>query len=70
MPKPSVIEKNRNQIEAILNEFVDANGELKSLTAEELELHGSIVQVLEDELKIKFDSEEAAKKALEPKQQD
>ena len=65
MPKPSVIEKNRNQIEAISNEFVDANGELKSLTAEELELHGSIIQVLEDELKIKFDSEEAAKKALE-----
>ena len=29
MPKPSVIEKNKNQIEAILNEFVDANGELK-----------------------------------------
>jgi hypothetical protein len=65
MPKPSVIEKNKNQINNILKEFVDANGNIKNLTAEELELHGSIIKVLEDELQIKFKTTEEAKNALE-----
>jgi hypothetical protein len=65
IPKPSTIEKNANQIETILNEFVDKKGNIKDLNSEELKLTASIVSVLEDELAIKALTAEQAKDILE-----